>query len=451
MVTRKERFRPPPGWPVPPEDWVPPPDWVPDKSWPPAPPEWKFWVPVEPPPAPPLIPAPPPDIVPRVSRPGRRLRRPLTVGATLAGTYLLFVAAIGVALSGQPPPDEVHEVFAAPYRTIGAMAVDRLDGAPVVIVHAGYFSDLQVIDLATGERLRTLGWDELNVNSIATGGLSGTPVAVVSGGLSSLIQVFDLTTGEPLRELTSNYPNFESVAVGELAGAPVAVATSATGRDRDIQVWDLATGDLLVEPFGSLEGGWEGGRALALTELDGRAMVVAGGQGGLSVWDIADPQQPTWERRLSDRHGGDLDIPETAAVAELDGTPVAISGSRSGPAIAADQVTVWDLTTGHRLARLHLPGRHGGPTAIATSELAGTPVAVVSYVDGSTVVWDLRSQQPIRTPATGHTDRVEHLAITQLDGETVVVSGSQDGRVLRWPLSPPRATDTDTDTDTDTE
>jgi WD40 repeat protein len=364
------------------------------------------------------------------------------VAAALVGAQLL-IFAIGAALSGYPPPDESQEVFSAAYRDIDAMAVDQLDGAPVVIVQAGYGSDLEVVDLATGERLRTLPW-ESNVYSIATGELSGTPIAVVSGGLRSLIQIFDLTTGAPLRELTSGYTTkFESVAVGELAGAPVAVATSESGRDRDIRIWDLATGARLVEPFGDLEGWWEGGRALALTERDGRTMVVAGDQGGLSVWDIANPRQPMWERRLFDRHGADLEIPETVAIAELDGAPVVISGSGSGPAIAADQVTVWDLTTGRRLARLHLPGWHGAPTAIATSELDGTPVAVVSYMGGSTVVWDLRNQQPIRVPVTGHTGRVDWLAITQLDGETVVVSGGRDGRVLRWPLMPPRATDTE--------
>jgi Domain of unknown function (DUF4041)/T5orf172 domain len=42
----RQRFNPPPGWPVPPEDWVPAPDWQPDPSWPPPPPGWQLWVPV---------------------------------------------------------------------------------------------------------------------------------------------------------------------------------------------------------------------------------------------------------------------------------------------------------------------------------------------------------------------------------------------------------------------
>jgi hypothetical protein len=36
-------LNPPPGWPVPPEDWLPPSGWQPDPSWPPPPPGWNFW------------------------------------------------------------------------------------------------------------------------------------------------------------------------------------------------------------------------------------------------------------------------------------------------------------------------------------------------------------------------------------------------------------------------
>jgi hypothetical protein len=44
----RHRFNPPPGWPVPPEDWTPPVSWQPDPSWPPPPAGWQLWVP-EPP------------------------------------------------------------------------------------------------------------------------------------------------------------------------------------------------------------------------------------------------------------------------------------------------------------------------------------------------------------------------------------------------------------------
>jgi hypothetical protein len=37
------RFRTPPGWPPPPQEWEPGPDWRPDPSWPGAPVDWEYW------------------------------------------------------------------------------------------------------------------------------------------------------------------------------------------------------------------------------------------------------------------------------------------------------------------------------------------------------------------------------------------------------------------------
>jgi hypothetical protein len=39
------RWRPAPGWPVPPPGWVPPEGWQPPAEWSPAPGDWVFWVP----------------------------------------------------------------------------------------------------------------------------------------------------------------------------------------------------------------------------------------------------------------------------------------------------------------------------------------------------------------------------------------------------------------------
>jgi hypothetical protein len=41
------RFNPPPGWPLPPQEWQPPADWEPDPLWEPPPPGWQLWVPNE--------------------------------------------------------------------------------------------------------------------------------------------------------------------------------------------------------------------------------------------------------------------------------------------------------------------------------------------------------------------------------------------------------------------
>lgn len=65
MTESGESFNPPPGWQVPGGDWVPPEGWMPDPSWPAAPEGWQWWVPRNPPPAPPVSPEPPRAVPPR--------------------------------------------------------------------------------------------------------------------------------------------------------------------------------------------------------------------------------------------------------------------------------------------------------------------------------------------------------------------------------------------------
>jgi len=73
-------FNPPPGWPVPPIGWQPEPGWQPDPSWPPAPAGWNFWKPVQ------------GSGRHRVSTFVKALVGALTLAATIAGTYLAWLA-----------------------------------------------------------------------------------------------------------------------------------------------------------------------------------------------------------------------------------------------------------------------------------------------------------------------------------------------------------------------
>jgi hypothetical protein len=418
------RYHPPPGWPVPPDDWVPPPDWRPDPTWPPAPSGWAFWVPAEAGPAPPLsAPAPAP------TRPGRRART-VVIAALTAAALVAATTIVAMVRSGVDLPAHVREVYSR-RGGIGAMAVGQPDSDPVVAVLGDAGTGWQVRDLATGDRLSTL--HQPGASSIAIGELPGTPIAVTSGG--SVVRAFDLRTGEQRHEFTGHSGYVESVAVGELAGTPIAV--SASNRDHTLRLWDLTTGGQIGGPFGNLLD-WDEGQALAVTEVDGRTLVVDGYRGGLAVWEVGAGVEPVLDMRLSEGATSELSAARTVAIGDLDGTPVAFAGSGSGPMPGSDVVMAWDLTTGNRLAQLRPPGQLGAPTAIALSELDGAPVAVVAYSwDGAILVWDLVTNRPIREPVTGHTGRITQLATARLDGEPVVVSGGDDGRVLVWPLAPP--------------
>lgn len=73
--------------------------------------------------------------------------------------------------------------------------------------------------------------------------------------------------------------------------------------------------------------------------------------------------------------------------------------------------------------------------AVAVGELDGRPVVVSGSEDRTVRVWDLASGAPVGRPFTGHTGPVYAVAVGQLDRRPVVVSGSGDQRVRVWDLA----------------
>ena len=59
----------------------------------------------------------------------------------------------------------------------------------------------------------------------------------------------------------------------------------------------------------------------------------------------------------------------------------------------------------------------------------------VSGGDRTVRVWDLASGTPAGDPFTGHTDWVNAVAVGELDGRPVAVSGGDDRTVRVWDLA----------------
>ena len=70
--------------------------------------------------------------------------------------------------------------------------------------------------------------------------------------------------------------------------------------------------------------------------------------------------------------------------------------------------------------------------AVAVGQLDGRTVVVSGSDDGTVRVWDAATGAPVGDPFTGHAGGVSAVAVGQLDGRTVVVSGSDDGTVRVW-------------------
>jgi WD40 repeat protein len=83
-----------------------------------------------------------------------------------------------------------------------------------------------------------------------------------------------------------------------------------------------------------------------------------------------------------------------------------------------------------------LVATHDAPVwAVAVAELAGRPVVVSGSGDRSVRVWDLATGAPVGAPFTGHDGPVWAVAVAEVEGRPVVVSGSDDRSVRVWDLA----------------
>jgi WD40 repeat protein len=201
------------------------------------------------------------------------------------------------------------------------------DGAPVYV--DDYYD---VVDLVTGERLaflakRTLYW--WSIMEI-DGELRGVGVLPADGVnvINDQIVVHDLESGDavigtfdPLPELPAE---FTADHVGDLALAVTAA------YDGTIQAWNLET----AEQYGTAahDLAQEEIQGLDLFQMNGQTAVLTWSSAGLSLFDVESGQQ------IGETFGQpDTGEVTSAAVAEVDGHPVAVTGTSEG------RVTVWSL------------------------------------------------------------------------------------------------------------
>ena len=91
----------------------------------------------------------------------------------------------------------------------------------------------------------------------------------------------------------------------------------------------------------------------------------------------------------------------------------------------------WRNQPSHRT----LHGHKGCVRAVAVGELAGRPVVVSGGKDSTVRVWDLATGEPTGRPFTGHDRSVSAVAVGELAGRPVVVSGGKDSTVRVWDLA----------------
>ncbi|MFJ2030225.1 protein kinase [Streptosporangium sp. NPDC087985] len=82
-----------------------------------------------------------------------------------------------------------------------------------------------------------------------------------------------------------------------------------------------------------------------------------------------------------------------------------------------------------------LTGHTATVTSVAVGQLGGKPIAVSGGDDSTVRVWDLAAGKQLGQPLTGHGNAVTSVAVSRSDGRSIAVSGSYDGTVRVWDLA----------------
>ncbi|MFF0248232.1 WD40 repeat domain-containing protein [Streptosporangium sandarakinum] len=216
-----------------------------------------------------------------------------------------------------------------------------------------------------------------------------------------------------------------AVAVGELEGRPVAVSAGSGHNDTTLRVWDLTTGDPIGEPIVAHP---EGVTELSLGEVDGRPVAVTGGyDNAVRIWDLTTRRLVGDPIRLDNTERVDA-----VAVGEVSGRAVVVATGDWGDATHKLPVRVWDLAT-HEPLGDPMVGHTKLVSAVALGEMNGRAVAVTGSVDGTTRVWDLATRKQVGNSMISSTG-VGDVALGWVDGRQVAVS--TDGKDIRvWDLT----------------
>jgi WD40 repeat protein len=201
-----------------------------------------------------------------------------------------------------------------------------------------------------------------------------------------------------------------AVAIAEASGRKIAASGDSAGK---IKVWDVAQsrqiGDLPTAHTSEI-------KSLAVTDIDGSAVVISCAQDAVRIWDLDELGSP--------------DQPEITALtfASLHGTKVLLVGDSQGT------VQVLQLADGLPAAPT-FHGHRGEVTAIAVHTIGGEIVAISGGADGTVQVWNPADATRLGDPYTEHGRVVTAVAARQVGGRLLAASGGYDKTVRIWDVA----------------
>jgi RNA polymerase sigma factor (sigma-70 family) len=301
-----------------------------------------------------------------------------------------------------PPPISVNSVAVSPDGSLIATAADGV----------------RLYDARTGALLRAIG--DAGDRGVAFSP-DGRTLAAAGFHMDKLVGIYDVQTGKRLQ----NLPGHTEWETDALAFSPDGKLLASTGVDKQILVWELATGKLrhrlADQPF----------RVPALAFSPDSATLVGGGAKTVRLWDTA-------TGRLRRSLEGHRDWVCTLAFSP-DGKTLA-SGSCDwayhrgrntalfpGPDPGCEsQCKIWNLASGDLQRTISRPGR------LLSLAFAPDGKSLACGIGKEVRLYDLGTETPGRV-VTSHDFAVTSVAFLK-DG-SAVLSGSHDHTVKRTSLA----------------
>lgn len=271
----------------------------------------------------------------------------------------------------------------------------------------GVLSDHILWDATTGDRLSTLNALEHDASVIMP--LLDGSQALIGSYYDNVASLVDLADGRVVQRLAGHSDAVETLVVS--AGGEQALSGSA---DQSLILWNLQTGQALYRLYG------HGGPVVAaVVAPDFRTALSLGSDGELLRWDLHDAM----EMRRFIGHG---DMVYDVAVMPDQQHILSVSGS-SGPAMPSQDTSLrlWEIASGQQLI----------------SQTVSAPVIYQVDVtpDGRTILadntlYDAAGLAPIGQLA-GHAEGAWVPAIDISPDGARALSGSVDGTLILWDLA----------------
>jgi WD40 repeat protein/DNA-binding SARP family transcriptional activator len=383
-------------------------------------------------------------------------RRALSLAVALAAVVGLFFLALWLGqTAGRNARATEAQAQLATSRELAAAAVSNLSNDPELSVILA----LQALDTADTLEARNAlhqTLPELHVeriipahSALGAPGVSYSPDGrrLASIGADGFVRVWDVATGERLLEL-ADQPGDYGVDVAYSPDGRL-LATTLLGK---LIVWDVGTGEQVLKMPGTITGDVDrvdfspDGTRLAIANLDGRPAIVDLASGAIAytlegheTTTEAVSYSPDGRWLATGDNNGVVMVWDNAtrrevATFEHKGRIHAVAFSPDGQRLATagedGKLTVWDIPDEKMLLSL--------PTSSGLYDVTFMPDGLRvagTHQDGATTVWDATTGQLLLTFA-GHGSTV--ISVSAAPDNRHITSSGYDGTLRIWDTAPGR-------------